>query len=391
MNDLIHTITNDVANGVLETLTDSLGKITPQEQLGRQAWLIVSFHHKNITQELNKYFLSATYTDNLSGQADDISITLEDRGGLWSSDWLPDVGGYLSVSIGTYNWESLSEGYNVMHLGSFEVDEIEISDAPSTVTIKAVSVTVAETSTLRTAFRSKTWENLSLWRVANDIATENNMSLLWDCDENPNIKKTEQTDESDLEFLQKMCNDAGFALKIAISKIIVFDEAKYEKKEPVMTLLRPGTVLPVALDEEEPQKPSGYISDYATGYTFTKKTRDIYKSCRVRYAKSQDKIVIEGIFQDPNKENGQELRVNQSVDSVAEAERLAKKKLREKNREEWTGSYNRPGCFLLVAGVTVQFENFGKFSGKYLVTKATHNIGATYTTSISVRRCIDGY
>lgn len=46
----------------------------------------------------------------------------------------------------------------------------------------------------------------------------------------------------------------------------------------------------------------------------------------------------------------------------------------------------------LIAGVTLNLAGFGKFSGKYLVSKATHAISnGGYTTSADIRRVIEGY
>lgn len=39
------------------------------------------------------------YTDVLTGQADDLQLTLEDRDGLWLEAWFPDKGAALTASI----------------------------------------------------------------------------------------------------------------------------------------------------------------------------------------------------------------------------------------------------------------------------------------------------
>ncbi|HHU7907749.1 TPA: late control D family protein, partial [Escherichia coli] len=66
--------------------------------------------------------------------------------------------------------------------------------------------------------------------------------------------------------------------------------------------------------------------------------------------------------------------------------------LRLKNRYQNTGSLVLVGDTRLVAGVTINLEGFGSFSGKYLISKAVHSIGTSgYTTSIDVRRVINGY
>ena len=54
-------------------------------------------------------------------------------------------------------------------------------------------------------------------------------------------------------------------------------------------------------------------------------------------------------------------------------------------------SFSFPGNPLIMASVTVKLEGFGVFDGNYLITKATHTLGANYSTSIDVRRCLNGY
>ncbi|WP_178138901.1 phage late control D family protein [Megasphaera elsdenii] len=369
----------------------AMAGVVAQEHLGRRAWLQVTYNSKDISEALAQYLISASYTDNLSGQVDDISLTLEDKAGLWQSDWMPVKGATLDITLCTYNWQGLYDGEFDTTLGTFEVDEIEMTSAPDVVNIKAVAISVGDDSTLRSTLRSKTWENISVRKVANDIAWENGLKLFWDCDDNPNIDKLEQNDESDLSVLQRVCDDTGFALKITTDTIIVFDEAKYEQAEPVIEIYHPGTtnVMDVA---EADGTPTPERIFHSTGYSFKTKIRDVYKKCHIKYTNDQDKSVIESTFTDPNKSNGATLEIHQQVTSQAEADRLAKKKLREKNRDECTGSYSLDGCQFLCAGETIEMIGFGVFSGRYIVTQAKHDIsGSGYVTSIDVRRCLIGY
>lgn len=380
-----------VQSTVKKLEAQAMAGVVAQEHLGRRAWLQVTYNSKDISEALAQYLISASYTDNLSGQVDDVSLTLEDKAGLWQSDWMPVKGATLDITLCTYNWQGLYDGEFDTTLGTFEVDEIEMTSAPDVVNIKAVAISVGDDSTLRSTLRSKTWENISVRKVANDIAWENGMKLFWDCDDNPNIDKLEQNDESDLSVLQKVCDDAGFALKITTDTIIVFDEAKYEQAEPVIEIYHPGTTTVMDIAEAD-GTPTPERIFHSTGYSFKTKIRDVYKKCHIKYTNDQDKSVIESTFTDPNKSNGATLEIHQQVTSQAEADRLAKKKLREKNRDECTGSYSLDGCQFLCAGETIEMIGFGVFSGRYIVTQAKHDIsGSGYVTSIDVRRCLIGY
>ena len=361
-----------------------------QEHIGRRAWLIVTYNGKDISESLAQYVLSFSYTDNLTGQVDDISITLEDRAELWEADWMPERGDTLDITICTYNWSDLYSEEQDLQLGKFEIDELEVSSAPNVVTIKAVAISIGDDSTLRSTLRSHTWENISVQKAANDIAWQNGMKLQWYCDDNPNIDKLEQNDESDLDVLRKICDDAGFALKVTTDAIIIFDVEKFEKEDVYAEYYHPGTtILNIVENQSKPVQ-----TDALLNYSFKAKIRDVYKKCHVKYAKDKDKSVIESTFVAPDKKEkeGATLEVHQQVSSQAEADRLAKKKLREKNCEEFTGSFSSDGNIGLCAGETIEMLGFGNFSGKYIITQTKHDISSSgFTSSVEIRKCLDGY
>lgn len=346
----------------------------------RQVTPIIKYNNKDISTNLKPYLLSVSYTDELSGQADDLQISLEDKEGIWQSDWMPEKGASLEVSLAKSSWNSLNASTETLKLGIFEIDEISSNGYPSEFKIKAVSV--PENNTLRGIERTRSWENTELKTIANDIATGAGMELYYDTSENPILDRAEQTEQSDLSFLLSLCNDKGLALKISDNKIIIFDEEKYESEEAKLTIVKSG------IDYEKEDNMS-YINGILS-YSFSSKVREIYAACHVKYQKGKSKETIEATFTAPNK-TGKTLEVNEQVETYAEAERLAKKKLREKNKEEITGNINLPGNFSLVAAVVVNILGFGNFDGKYIITNAKHNIGNGYTTGIDIRRCLDGY
>jgi phage protein D len=346
----------------------------------RRISAIIKYNNKDISVDISKYLKSISYTDNLSGEADDLQITLEDKAGLWQSTWMPEKGALLDVILQQKYWQTLSALPQSLRLGLFEIDEITSSGYPSEVQIKAVSV--PDNNTLRGTERSRSWEKAKLQVIANDIASSAGMSLFWDTEENPVLDRAEQTEQSDLSFLYAICKDKGLALKISDKKIIVFDEAKYEAEKAKITIVKPGTVY---------KKESGMKYLFVgTGYSLRTKIRDIYAACRVSYQQGSSKSNIEATYTVAGKK-GKTLQVNEQVESVAEALNLAKKRLREKNKDEVTGSLNMLGNFVLLSGVTVNLLGFGAFDDKYLITRASHDIGSGYTTNIDVRRCLNGY
>ena len=197
------------------------------------------------------------------------------------------------------------------------------------------------------------------------------MEHFYDAPEDPVLERAEQSEETDLAFLQKLCKDAGLALKVTDKNIVVFDIAKYEAAEPVMTITNG--------------------KDNIISFDCWTTIHEIYRACHVKYKHGKKDELIEYTFTDPKRTNGRTLEVNEKVASIEEAEKLAKKKLREKNLEEVAVSLSMIGNLALLASNTVTLVGFHVYDGKYLITRSSHEIGSGYTTKIELRRVIDGY
>lgn len=337
--------------------------------LARRAKLQLIYDNKDISADLAPFLKGFSYTDHASGKADDLQITLEDRQGLWRGDWLPEKGASISASIIVEHWNQTGQTEK-LPLGAFEIDEIECSGPPETVTIRAVSVPVS--SALRGEDKTRAWEKTRLSVIANDIATGARMELVYDAEDDPEYDRAEQTEQSDLEFLLKLCNDEGLSLKVTDNQVVIFDDSKYEQMDPVMTIKRGAAAI--------------------LKYSATSSTREIYTACRVEYHDSHGKTKISATYEAPNRPAvGKTLVVNRRVSSIQEAERVARKLLRQKNKEETKLSITLLGNIALVAGVTVIIEGWGAFDGKYFVEQADHAVGSGYTTKIDLRRVLEGY
>ena len=70
----------------------------------------VVYNQKDISVDLAAHLKGLSYTDNMSGEADTLDLTLEDKAGMWQNAWFPDKGATLDVTLNTLNWESLTAG-----------------------------------------------------------------------------------------------------------------------------------------------------------------------------------------------------------------------------------------------------------------------------------------
>jgi len=341
--------------------------------MARRTEVSISFDGTNITDNIRPYFLNLTYTDDTDDLTDDLKITVQDRDGIWMEKWLEEAveataGNKLSIStvIIPENWKSERK----LETGAFELDSVDASGPPSTVTINATSL--AFSGSLRQTKKSKVWQNYTLSGIASEIAAGGGMGCMYESGSNPSYDRIEQTKQSDIEFLNKLCKDAGISIKATDGKLVLYDQAAYEAKAPVLTI--------------EKGKNGGY-----TKYKLASGSADTqYAKCRVRYMDPATGKCIEGTAEDEGISGEQCLEVTAKVGSVGEAQELARKNLRLHNKLAKTASFTMPGDVGLVAGVTVLLKGWGGWDGKYIVTRAVHTVGSGgYTTQINLRRVLN--
>lgn len=270
------------------------------------------------------------------------------------------------------NWDGDGKD-KVLDCGQFELDSIDAEGPPSVINIKGTSLPYS--NQIRQTKKSRAWEATSLSKIVSRIASQNGMTSLYESSNDPYYNRVEQTAISDIAFLSELCKRAGISLKATNKMIVCFDQATYEKKKEVATIKRN----------------SGSYIKYKMRTGAADKS---YASCRVSYTNPTTKKTIQGIayaddYNEKNK-NNQTLEINAKVSSIGEAQTLAKKYLRLKNKYEYTGVITLPGNPDLLAGSTVKLEGWGTFDGKYIISQAKHSIGRTgYITQIRIRHVLE--
>ena len=340
----------------------------------------------DISDTINKDLISLRYTDSEEDEADDLQITLHDREGRWMTAWLDDAliaqlntdanvqkttGLAIAASIICINWTKPGEMMK-LDCGRFALDSISAAGPPATVTIKAVSL--PDKSGIRTTKCSKSWEYYKLSGVGKEIATRAGMGYIFDSGYDPSFAQKEQNEQTDIAFLKRLCNDAGCSLKISHGKVIIFDQSKYENHAAVATI----------------NKGDGSYSRYdlRSSQSDTK-----YTNCIVRYLSPSTGELIEGEARaEDYKEDGDQRALvvsSQRVSSAGEAQTLADKLLRMKNKFEKSGRFTLIGNPSLVASEVLQLAGWGAFNGRYVIKRTTHSVsGGGYTTDIELRNVL---
>jgi phage protein D len=352
-----------------------------EEVKARRADVKISIEGVDISVSMREYLTSLTFTDNAEGESDDLQIRIADRDSVWLTNWLAKAtfaassrtGLKIHAAIVIQNWNN--DGNNVeLDCGAFELDSIDASGPPSVISLKGVSLPYG--SQIRQTLKDKAWEGYNLRSIATEICAANEMWVIYESSVNPQYERLEQSRKSDIDFLSRLCKDAGISLKAVNNALVLFDQSTYEQKPPIMTIT--------------------YGKSQYTKYKLQiGESKTQYATCRVRYTDPATGALIEGVARADDIDNEkitQQLEIWAKVASVGEAITLASKRLRLQNKFGKTASFTFVGTPSLVAGVTVKLSGFGAWDGKYIVQKAVHSIGSSgYTTQVTLRHVLEGY
>ncbi len=334
----------------------------------RRAMVKVWFKEKDISELVESF----VYSDN-TDFTDDVSIVVSDRDRLWANDFFPETGDYIRVEIWLRNWNRENDNRTIK-LGTFEIDNINYN--VTKLTINAVAIPIF--SNIRDEKKYKTREKIKLSAIAEEIAKAGGLSLVYESDFDPTFDSTEQQNEADLYYLEKLCKNEGLALKITGKQLVVFSEEKYDSL-PVVKTLEVG-------------------KDFFYGYpNFSRNAKNIYGACEIKFFDSKTDKIYSGNFFAPNRgKNEKTLRLqekfNSKTDKNINYNRKAKIKLREQNKNEFTVSIKLKGDIIYFAGTNIYLKGFYKFDGKYSITTCEHSINRSgYIVTLECRRCLEGY
>lgn len=300
----------------------------------------------DISSELDPMTTDVSYSDNVHGEQDEISVTVQDSDGRWKDAWRPETGDVMELTIYDGHFGTLA-------CGTFELDEPDSTFGRSsgdTMAIRGLSAPI--TKALRTE-KTESYVNQSLSAIVNKVAGRNTLSVEGDI-EDIQFKNVRQRRERDLEFLTRLAEDTGHYFTVKDNRAIFTSFKSIDAQAPVLTIHHGDSAL--------------------TGGTLHEQTDDTYSKATVSYFDPDKKETIKYEIADPHVKTGDELKISgERVESEANAKALGKSRLHMKNRKRRSGSISMVGEAKLVAGVVIEMVGFGKYSGRYLVDKSTHD------------------
>ena len=317
----------------------------------------VTINGRNVTDDISIYVSQVDYSDRIEESSDEVSIVLDDIAGLWQSDWYPSQGDILTLKMGYQG--------NMLDCGSFEIDEIELSGQPDTLTVKAIAAAISENMRTR---NSRAFEKQTLKDIAQFVADKHNLKLVGDTSRLANIEvgRKTQDNESDISFMAGVARKYGIIFSVRGDQMIFLNPENLEKEDAIASFNR----------------------THLSAYSFKDKTSDTYESASVSQRDIKTNTVeswsVESSDDPASKDT---IIVGGRVENESQAEAVTTGAIRETNKDKLTGSFSTDGNPLLVAGVNVEIVGFGAFSGKWTVKESTHRISVDgYTTEVSIRK-----
>ena len=345
------------------------------EGFARRTAVELTFNGIDITNEAAMDLLSFSWTDS-EGETDNLELQLQDRNHIWLQKWLSasvnNIGLEISAKITYYNGRG---GSTSVETGKFELDSVQADggSSGSTVTISGTSLDYG--SSLRKTEKDKSWENYTLQGIASELAGTGGLELVYETSSNPEYELAEQDGETDVEFLERLCEAAGLSLKFAAGQMIIYDIADYEAKDAVRTVnMKDGTYTDYSLQTGEAE----------TAYT----------SVEVRYTDPATGTVYDEVYVDDSSADEDEDEANRlvvtylAVTSASDALEKAEYLCRLHNQFQKTAEFTVPGDPNAAVALCWEIAGFGLWDGKYIITQATHTVDSSgYRTSVSLRAC----
>ncbi|MFG6359292.1 hypothetical protein JBF11_03555 [Taurinivorans muris] len=334
-------------------------------QKTRRAYVRILYKNKELTRDITQFIAKFEYTERLDGEADDISLSFLDKYGTFIYEhFLPDRGDTLIPTLYFEHWYKEDEIHEVS-LGEFEVDEFEIENSLGSQIISIKAVPALVNSSLAGQKKNRAWENVKLSAVAGDIANTQGVELLYQAKEIL-LRRVDQKNQSDLVFLAGVCRQNGLRLKVADNKIII-EESKEQEKRRIITQ-----------------------SDYCS-FNVRVQSQDVYNGVHIKYYDALEEKDFEYQFTPQNAPKvGKVLELNDRVKNFAEAEQVAKARLREKNKKavELTMKiYPNP---FIRCGTRLEFSPVAYLGETFIVSEMNYSLdGKTLLQNLKLNLCLE--
>lgn len=162
------------------------------------------------TAQVEKRLISLSMTDKRGTEADELSITLSDHDAALP---LPTKGNQIRL------WLAMPDTGDMIHKGTFTIDEAEHSGTPDQMMIRAKSADFKSSLKVK---RSDSYHQHKLGEIASSVAKRHDLILAIDATVAATmIDHIDQHRESDINLLTRLCDDHDLMCTIKAGRLII--------------------------------------------------------------------------------------------------------------------------------------------------------------------------
>lgn len=324
-------------------------------EMARRAEGFVGINGVNVWGDIKEYVADIDFTEVADGETDSFDISVRDPDGRWLNEWLIDKGTQLDAKIKLINWTA-ENTEQWIDCGTFLCDALRVRGYPREVTIKSLALPMAGTKNTRK------WEKISISAIAKDICWRNNCELKYYAAD-ITLKSRQQSQQTDIDFLYRLCSEYGFGMKAYRNSIVIYDREKQDAAAAV------GDIDVINL-----------YSTADTHFTLDDNQEGTYTGAKCIYKPEKSDKELTCSIGSPDRL----LVLDVSATSAAEAELKLKAALYNANKERVKLRLASAGGMLPVyPGSNYNITGLGKYSGKYAADRAAHKVTGkgAYTTT----------
>lgn len=312
---------------------------------------------RDVTVDLRKYLTSISFTDHVEGEADTLEVMLEDKDSKFRGPWYPREGDSVTAQLGY-------DGKPLMACGDFEIDELELSGPPDTVSIRAIAAGVMRA---QRTHQGRAYEDKTLRDIVFEVARRLHLEVVGDPPALA-IRRVTQIHENDLTFLHRLADAYGYAFSVKGSKLVWLARKAIRTAGPRLTLKR------TELER----------------YRLRDKIMGVVKKTTVAYHDPKTKRLRKYKVTDTSRKTTSvdELNLNVRAESQEQAQAKAEAAQGESSIESTVLEFSLPGRTILRSGINFTLADMGVLNGHYHIVMSRHVItrDGGYVTECEAKR-----
>jgi phage protein D len=222
-------IYRSVSNGSLDSLLLAARTATP----------VITYNGADQSTVVYPSLLELSVKEGIGFTGDAVTLRLADPEGLFRLTWTLKAVVPLDLTIKTQNWNYPGEMLT-RDFGTFTVTRCEISQNKGQGTVVSLYASSINPCTPGRLQKNSSGTNATtLQALAAAVAQANGLTLNYIAPINPTFSRVDQYDQSDYVFLQRLCKQNDFFMKVKNGGLWIQSMTQIEQQSPAGTIICP--------------------------------------------------------------------------------------------------------------------------------------------------------